>query len=116
MAEKRILYHFNRPPHGTLFWTEGVRAAVGAVAGLDEHRVDLLFQGDGVYQALKDMEEAENAGYLPSLEDAEANYYVVDEDIEERGISKEDLKERFIIINRAKAASLFKEADMNSDW
>jgi sulfur relay protein TusB/DsrH len=116
MAEKRILYHFNRPPHGTIFWTEGMRAAVGAVAGMDEHKVDLLFQGDGVYHALKDMEEAENQGYLPSLEDADVKYYVVDEDLKERGIATNELKDRFEVIDRAKAASLFKEADMNSDW
>jgi sulfur relay protein TusB/DsrH len=116
MAEKKILYHFNRAPHGTIFWTEGMRAAVGAVAGIDEHKVDLLFHGDGVYHALKDMEETENLGYLSTLEDAEANYYVVDEDLKERNISPEELKERFQIIDREKAASLFQEADLNTDW
>ncbi|MDI6800158.1 MAG: DsrE family protein [Actinomycetota bacterium] len=116
MAEKRILYHFNRAPHGNIFWTEGMRAATGAVAGIDEHKVDLLFQGDGVYNALKDMEETESLGYLPSLEEAEAGYYVVDEDIKERVIGVGDLKDRFKVIDRAKAAALYLQTDMNVDW
>jgi sulfur relay protein TusB/DsrH len=93
-----------------------MRAAVGATAGIDEHEVNLLFLGDGVYNALRDMEEKENEGYLSTLDEAGVKYYVVSEDLRERGIDEKELRDRFEVIDRERALSLLKEADMNSDW
>lgn len=116
MAEKKIIYCFMRAPRGTIYWTEGFRAAVGAVAGVDEHKVDLLFSGDGVYHALKDLDRTENSGYIPTLKESGAKFYVVREDLEEKGISREEVACDFELIDRVAALRLLKEADMTSDW
>jgi len=77
MATRKLLYQFNRTPYGNVFYTEGWRAAVGATAGIDEHEVTLLLQGDGVYYALKGADRAENLGYEGTLKKAGVKYFVV---------------------------------------
>ena len=116
MATKKLLYHFNRPPYGTVFHTEGWRASVGAVAGIDEHQVTLLMQGDGVYYALKGADRAENLGYEGTLKKAGTKFYAVKEDIETRGISQNELANDIMLIPRAETGKLYQEADFNLDW
>ncbi len=116
MATKKLLYHFNRPPFGTVFCTEGWRAAVGAIAGIDEHEVSLLFQGDGIYYCLKNVDRSENAGYEATLQKAGTKYYAVKEDLEARGISQDELSDDITVILRADTWDLYKEADFNLDW
>lgn len=116
MGTKRLLYHFNRAPHGTIFWTEGLRAAVGAVAGVDEHKVDILFQADGVWSALKEMGRKENEGYMQTLEEGDTKFYVVREDLEKRRIREDGVWEKVEIISRKEALRLYKEVDFILDW
>lgn len=116
MATKKLLYHFNRAPYGTVFYTEGWRAAVGATAGIDEHKVTLLFQGDGVYYCLKGADRAENLGYENTLQKAGVKYYVVQEDLASRHISQEEVAKDMEIIPRADTWRLYAEADFNLDW
>lgn len=116
MATKKLLYHFNRPPYGTVFYTEGWRAAVGATAGIDEHEVTLLFLGDGVYYCLKGADRAENLGYEGTLKKADVKYYVVKEDLEARGISENELADDMTPISRKDVWKLYEEADFNLDW
>lgn len=116
MATRKLLYHFNRPPHGTVFNTEGMRAAVGAVAGIDEHEVTLLFQKDGVYYALKNVDRSENLGYEVTLKKAGVTNYVVKEDLEERGISEEEIADDMTVIPRSDTWELYDQADFCLDW
>ncbi len=116
MATKKLLYHFNRPPYGTVFYTEGMRAAVGATAGIDKHEVTLLFQADGVYYCLKDVDRSENKGYEGTLKKAGVKYYAVKEDLEARGISQDELADDTTVIPRTATWELFQEADFNLDW
>ncbi|MEK9148531.1 MAG: DsrE family protein [Candidatus Desantisbacteria bacterium] len=116
MATRKLLYHFNRAPYGTVFYTEGWRAAVGAVAGIDEHEVTLLFQGDGVYYCLKGAERTENKGYEQTLQKGGTKYYAVKEDLEQRDISASEVANDMTIIPRADTWRLYQEADFNLDW
>lgn len=116
MATKKLLYHFNRAPYGTVFYTEGWRAAVGATAGIDEHEVTLLFQGDGVYYCLKGADRAENLGYEATLQKAGVKYYVVKEDLESHNILKDEIANDMNIISRQDTWRLYEEADFNLDW
>lgn len=116
MATRKLLYHFNRAPYGTVFYTEGWRAAVGATAGIDEHEVTLLFQGEGVYYCLKGADRAENLGYEGTLKKAGVKYYVVKEDLEKRGISHDEIANDMNVIPRADTGRLYQEADFNLDW
>lgn len=116
MATRKVLYHFNRPPFGTVFYTEGMRAAVGATAGIDEHEVSILFQGDGVYYCLKDADRAENQGYEGTLKKAGVNYFAVEEDLKARGVGKDELADDITVVPRAETWKLYDEADFNLDW
>ena len=116
MATRKLLYHFNRPPHGTVFNTEGMRASVGAVAGIDEHEVTILFQADGVYYGLKDVDRSENMGYEVTLKKFGVPNYVVKEDLETRGISEDELADDMKVISRADAFKLYQEAEFVLDW
>ncbi len=116
MATKKLLYHFNRAPYGTVFYTEGWRAAVGAMAGIDEHEVTLLLQSDGVYYGLKGADRAENQGYEMTMKKSGTKFYVVQEDLETRGISQDELAEDMMVIPRADTFKLYEDADFNLDW
>ncbi len=116
MATRKLLYHFDRAPYGTVFYTEGWRAAVGAIAGIDEHEVTLLLQSDGVYYGLKGADRAENQGYEISLKKAGTQFYVVQEDLEARGISQDELADDMTVIPRADTFKLYEDADFNLDW
>ncbi|MEK7273768.1 MAG: DsrH/TusB family sulfur metabolism protein [Candidatus Desantisbacteria bacterium] len=116
MATRKLLYHFNRPPYGTVFHTEGWRASVGATAGIDEHQVTLLMQSDGVYYALKNADRAENLGYEGTLKKAGAKFYAVREDVEARGISQDELAADITLIPKAETGKLYQEADFCLDW
>jgi len=116
MARRKLLYHFNRAPYGTVFYTEGWRAAVGAIAGIDEHEVTILLQGDGVYYSLKGADRAENLGYEGTLNKAGVKYYVVKEDLDARGISESEIAADMVVIPRADTWKLYQEADFNLDW
>ena len=112
MATRKLLYHFNRPPHGTVFNTEGMRAAVGAVAGIDEHEVTILFQADGVYYSLKDVDRSENKGYEITLKKFGDMNYVVNEDLEARGISEDELSDDMTVISRAMPLSFTRKPNL----
>ena len=96
---------------------EGLRAAVGCAAGIDEHRATLLFQGDGVFYALKDVDRTENQGYMGTLKDLDcANYFVVSEDLDSRGIRSNELSDDMKVISRYESVKLYEEADVIMDW
>jgi sulfur relay protein TusB/DsrH len=116
MATRKLLYHFNRAPYGTVFHTEGWRAAVGALAGIDEHQVTLLMQADGVYYALKGADRAENLGYEGTLKKGGVKFYAVKEDLEARGISEGELANDITVIPRSQSWALYEGADFCLDW
>lgn len=116
MATRKLLYHFTRPPYGNVFQTEGWRAAVGATAGIDEHEVTILLQGDGIYYALKNADRAENLGYEKTLQRSDTKYYVVKEDLAARDVSEDEIADDMTVIERADTWSLYEEADFNLDW
>lgn len=116
MAEKKVLVSFNRAPYGTIFYTEGLRAALGVTAGIEENEVTAVFLGDGVYYALKDLDRTDTAKYLATLAKLGAPLYAEEESLSERGIGKEDMADDIKIIPRAEVLKLFQGTDCNIDF
>lgn len=116
MAEKKVVVSFNRAPYGSIFYTEGLRAAVGVTAGIDEHKVDIIFLGDGVYYGLKNVDRTDALGYLGTLEKLGSKLYAEEESLKERNISADKLASDINVIPRSKVAALFKEADATIDF
>ncbi len=116
MAEKKVLINICRAPFGTVFYTEGLRAAVGASAGIDENISTVLFQSDGVFYCLKDVDRTDSQAYFQSYKDIGTKLYAVKEDLEERGITEPELASDIEVISRDRAFELFQENDFNMDF
>jgi sulfur relay (sulfurtransferase) DsrF/TusC family protein len=116
MAEKKVLISFHRAPYGTIFYTEGLRAALGVTSGIEENTVAALFLGDGVYFALKDLDRTDTSKYIATLSGQGAPLYAEEESLRERGISSADLADDIKIIPRSDALKLFQETDCNIDF
>jgi len=115
--EKNILFMFLRAPFGSIHYTEGMRAAVGMMAGLDEHKVTVAYLGDGAYYCLKGSDKSESAGYVKTIADISgADYYVEKESMDERGIAADELDEMFKVISRDDLAKLIAENDVVYDF
>ncbi len=115
--EKKILFMFLRAPFGSIQYTEGLRAVVGMMSGLDEHKVTCVYAGDGAYYSLKGADKSESAGYVKTIADiSETHYYVEKESMAERGISEGDVDETFEAISRDDLAKLITENDVIFDF
>jgi sulfur relay (sulfurtransferase) DsrF/TusC family protein len=116
MAEKKVLINICRAPFGTVFYTEGLRAAVGTSAGIDENIPTILFQSDGVFYCLKDVDRTDARAYFESYKTMGTKLYAVKEDLDERGITGAELAPDIEVISRDKALGLFQENDFNMDF
>ncbi len=115
--EKKILFMFLRAPFGAIYYTEGLRAVVGMMSGLDEHKVTCVYAGDGAYYCLKDSDKSESAGYVKTIADiSETHYYVEKESLDERGIQEGDLDGMFEVISRDDFAKLISDNDVVYDF
>jgi sulfur relay (sulfurtransferase) DsrF/TusC family protein len=116
LAEKKVIVSFNHAPYGTIFYTEGLRAAVGVTAGLDEHSVNSVFLGDGVYFTLKDVNRDDSSKYLTTLSDMGSKLYAEEESLQERNISTDQVADDVEVVPRSRVLELFREADCNIDF
>ena len=116
MGQRHVLITFNHAPYGTVYYTEGLRAAVGVTSGIDEHTVDLLYLDDGVHFARKDLERTDSAKYLAPLSAQGVNLKVKREDLEARGISDAELADDVEVISQDQALDLVRRADLTIDF
>jgi len=116
MAEKHVLVTFNHAPHGSIYYAEGLRAALGVTAGIDEHTVDILCLGDGVYFALKEADRGTAPGYLERLQSLGSHIKVEQESLAARDILEEELAEDVEIVSRGEVLALLEKADATIDF
>lgn len=116
MAEKRVLFTFNNAPYGSIFYNEGLRAAVGVTSGIDEHSVDVVYLGDGVYFALKGVDRADSSKYLDTLAKGGYRLRVERESLEDRGIKDSEIASDIEIVPRSTVLDLIRQADFTIDF
>lgn len=116
MGQRHVLITFNHAPYGSIYYTEGLRAAVGVGGGVDEHTVDVLYLGDGVYFALKEVDRTDSAKYLATLSALGVSLKVEQEALQARSISKSDLADDVEVIDREQALELVRRADLTIDF
>lgn len=112
MAQKHVVVFFNRAPYGSIFYTEGLRAAVGVIAGLDEHTIVMVYLGDGAYFALKGVDRSDTAKYIGTLTAFGYRLKVERESLEARGISEDEVASDIEIIPRSEVLALVNKADV----
>ncbi|MFQ5825937.1 MAG: DsrE family protein [Dehalococcoidia bacterium] len=116
MAQKRVLFVFQQPPFGTIHFSEGLRAAIGMTIGRDDHIVDVLYLGDGVYFALRDVDRGETLYYLNMLLDEGCLPKVEQESLALRGIGRGEVAGDMEIVTRHQALELISQADITFDF
>ncbi len=116
MAQRHILFTINHAPFGSIFYTEGLRAVVGATAGIDEHTVDVVYLGEGVYYALKGVDRSDARVYLETLSKMGVKLKAERESLEERNVRAEEVAEDIEVIPRAAVHELIAKADFTMDF
>jgi sulfur relay (sulfurtransferase) DsrF/TusC family protein len=116
MGQRHVLITFNHAPYGSIYYTEGLRAVVGVTSGIDEHTVDALYLGDGVYFVLKDVDRSDSARYLATLSALGVNLKAEKEALQARDISGSDLADDVEVVSGEKALELVRRADLTIDF
>jgi tRNA 2-thiouridine synthesizing protein C len=111
---KKIVVILRKPPHGSLFPAEGLRAAV-AVSTMDTKVVAI---GDGVLAFLKETDMTLYKRHMeflsrPMLEDAKPLLVNIDKvSLLERGLTEKDLAEGVTVKERDEILRIIAEADI----
>lgn len=116
MAQRRILFTINHAPFGSVHYTEGLRAVVGATSGIDEHTVDVVYLGDGVYFGLKKVDRADSTKYINTLAQSGYRLKAEQESLDARGIAREELADDIEVISRDAVRELVARADFTIDF
>ena len=116
MAEKHVLITFNRAPFGSIHYTEGLRAVIGVTSGIDEHTVDVVYLGDGVYFTLANVNRSDSKLYLDTLQKLGYKLKVERESLAARGLSEKDLAPDVQVIGREEVLALIRQADVTLDF
>ena len=107
MPERNLVVIIRSPPHSTLNWFEGLRAA----AGLTDHHLKILWIGDGVDAALGSVDQRMASTILGDLPSLCEGMYVDSESLKVRGLEKAPLLESVKSLNRAEVDALLTEAE-----
>jgi len=107
MPEKKLLIIIRSPPHTTLDTYEGTRVA----AGLIEHRLRILYAGDGVYAATKQTDNTLAGQFIADLPDLGAEFYADASAMKARGLSDADMLPAVKVADAVKMRELVTEAE-----
>lgn len=116
MAKKNILVSFMRNPYGSIYFGEGLRAAVGIASGIDEHDVKIAFLSDGVFFCLKGASREETSMYIKTLSSMGIKMLVDRQSLSDRQISEEKVEDIFQIVPGEEILELYKWSDHNIDF
>ncbi len=107
MPEKNLLIIIKSPPYTTLDYYEGTRVA----AGLIEHKLRILYTGEGVYAATKTSDKKLTGQFLSDLPDLGVELYADVGAMRERGIADSDLASAIVPADAQKITQLASEAE-----
>ncbi|HHT9135344.1 MAG TPA: DsrE family protein [Candidatus Avalokitesvara rifleensis] len=116
MAQKTALIIMNQAPFGNIYYTEGLRAAVGITSGVDENIVTVAYVGDGIYFTLHGVDRKDTERYIATLQKQKARMLVERESLKERGIKERDVATEFEIIPRKELLTFVQKADFVLDF
>jgi sulfur relay (sulfurtransferase) DsrF/TusC family protein len=104
---KKVCVILKSKPFSTINYYEGLRSA----AGLWEHQVYLIWMGDGVYAALKNIDTTLTHRYFSELPEAGTELYAEEEALNERGFNVDDIGAGIKLANKEKIAELLAQAE-----
>jgi sulfur relay (sulfurtransferase) complex TusBCD TusD component (DsrE family) len=107
MPEKNLLIIIKSAPFTTLDYYEGTRTA----AGLIEHKLRILYTGDGVYAATKASDKKLTGQFLSDLPDLGVELYADAGAMRERGITDSELAPSIVPAEAGKVRELAANAE-----
>lgn len=107
MPEKNLLIIIKSAPYTTLDYYEGTRTA----AGLIEHKLRILYTGDGVYAATKASDKKLTGQFLSDLPDLGVELYADVNAMRERGITDSELASFIASADAGKLTELVANAE-----
>ncbi len=116
MAQRKVLITLNQAPFGNIFYTEGLRAAVGVTSGIDENIVVVAYIGDGVYFTLHGVDRSDTERYFSTLQKQGSRMVVEKESLKERGIKERDVATDFEILTRKELLAATQAVDFVMDF
>jgi sulfur relay (sulfurtransferase) DsrF/TusC family protein len=87
MSEKNLLVIIKSPPYTNLNSYEAMRVAIG----LWDHKVTIIWTGEGSYSVLREADHTLTSKFLEDLPDLEIDAYVDEESLKVRGLNSEDI-------------------------
>ena len=87
MPPKTVIVFMRSKPFSTLNYYEALRTA----AGLWEHKVNMIWTGDGVYGVLNDADKTLTERFFEEFKGIDISLYAEEEALVERGFRPEDL-------------------------
>lgn len=116
MAQKNVVVTINQAPYGSIYYTEGLRAAVGVTSGVDENKVAVVYLGDGAYFTLLGVDRKDTDRYIGTLRKLGSRLVVEKESLKEKGIKEHEVAPDFEMVSRKEVFELINEADFVIDF
>jgi sulfur relay (sulfurtransferase) DsrF/TusC family protein len=110
MSEKTVLIIVKSIPFSQLNYYEALRVATGLQG---EHKVSLLWIGNGIYSTLIKADNTLTTKFLEQFEDLEVNLFVEEEALNVRGIQKKDVIPQAKVVNREEISKLVAETEVS---
>lgn len=107
MPEKTVLIVVRSKPYSSLNYYEALRTASGLLV---EHRVIMIWMGDGVYAVLRNADRNLTSKFFEVFPGMDISLYVEEESLKERGFGKEDIIPEAKVISREEVPELILEA------
>ncbi|MFB0560351.1 MAG: DsrE family protein [Candidatus Lokiarchaeia archaeon] len=107
MPEKTVLIIVKSKPYSSLNYYEALRTASGLLV---EHRVILIWMGDGVYAVLKNADRNLTGRFFEIFPDMDIKLYVEEESLKERGFGREDVIPDTEVISKEEIPGLILDA------
>jgi sulfur relay (sulfurtransferase) DsrF/TusC family protein len=104
--DKNIVIIIRSPPHSTLNAFEALRTA----AGLTDHRLRILWAGDGVYSALDSVDQRLTATLLADLPSLVDGFYADAESLRVRGLENAKLLPHVKILSKPEVNTMITDA------
>jgi sulfur relay (sulfurtransferase) DsrF/TusC family protein len=110
MSEKTILIIVKSIPFSQLNYYEAFRVATGLQG---DHKVSLLWTGDGIYSTLTKADNTLTSRFLAQFEDLEINLFIEKEALTVRGIQTQDVIPQAKVVDREKISKLVAKTEVS---
>ena len=106
MSEKNVVIFVKSKPFTRLNYYEALRVAVG----LWEHKVSVVWMGDGIYSTLKEADKTFTNKMLDEMLDLEINLFVEEKSLRKRGFDESDVLSGVDLVNQDRITELLLES------